>query len=204
MRVGTKSVLFGVHAFWWHPLTVLIAWHKLFGFANFWQLIAIFCHDLGYWGKPNMDGPEGETHPEGGARITLNVVYFLSYWFRRLRGEDHIQAQLYGSEDASGAMVFSLLHSRYYAFKLEEIPSNLCWADKLCVWYDPKWWYLLRAKLSGEIKEYRRNAAKCVPLYLPDSVWFDFYRKKVIKQVAGRIPATKGHHLDENIESVAE
>ena len=32
MRVGTKSVLFGVHAVWIHPFFVAWAWWRLFGF----------------------------------------------------------------------------------------------------------------------------------------------------------------------------
>ena len=31
--------------------------------------VAFFVHDIGYLGKPNMDGPEGERHVEVGARI---------------------------------------------------------------------------------------------------------------------------------------
>ncbi|MFP3947126.1 MAG: hypothetical protein ACLFWG_00215 [Longimicrobiales bacterium] len=70
MRVGTRSVLFGVHAFWMHPFFVARAWWKLYGFPwdpRLW--VAFFVHDLGYWGKPNMDGPEGERHPELGATL---------------------------------------------------------------------------------------------------------------------------------------
>ena len=70
MKVGTKSVLFGVHCFFLHPIFVAIAWTKLYGFPfdpRIW--VAFFVHDLGYWGKPNMDGPEGETHVELGAKI---------------------------------------------------------------------------------------------------------------------------------------
>lgn len=31
MKVGTKSVLFGAHCFFIHPVFVAIAWIKLFG-----------------------------------------------------------------------------------------------------------------------------------------------------------------------------
>ncbi|MCK5235828.1 MAG: hypothetical protein KAR06_02490, partial [Deltaproteobacteria bacterium] len=60
--VGTKSLLFGVHQFIWHPITVLIAWCKLYGWPTWPELVCIIVHDWGYWGKPNMDGPEGEKH----------------------------------------------------------------------------------------------------------------------------------------------
>ena len=71
MRVGTKSVLFGAHCFFLHPWFVAAAWWRLYGFPwdpRLW--VAFFVHDIGYLGKPNMDGPEGESHPELGARIT--------------------------------------------------------------------------------------------------------------------------------------
>lgn len=70
MNIGTKSVLFGAHQFLIHPLFVALAWWRLYGFPwdpRLW--VAFFVHDLGYWGKPNMDGEEGEQHPMLGARI---------------------------------------------------------------------------------------------------------------------------------------
>lgn len=51
MKTGTKSVLFGAHCFFIHPLFVALAWWKLFGFPwdpRLW--VAFFVHDLGYWG----------------------------------------------------------------------------------------------------------------------------------------------------------
>lgn len=70
MKIGTKSVLFGAHCFFLHPWFVAAAWWKLYGFPfdpRLW--VAFFVHDLGYWGKPNMDGIEGERHPYFGAKI---------------------------------------------------------------------------------------------------------------------------------------
>ncbi len=68
--VGTRSVLFGAHCFWIHPWFVAAAWWKLFGFPRDWRLwIAFFVHDLGYVGKPDMDGDEGERHVEWGANL---------------------------------------------------------------------------------------------------------------------------------------
>lgn len=197
MKVGTKSVLFGVHQFLWHPFTVLLAWRKLYGtWPAWWQCIAIFCHDLGYWGKPNMDGPEGELHPVRGAEWAGTAVKFLAWCGWRLRGVKSDVAMFLADLVALEVMKFSIYHSRYFSFKHGAEPSDLAWADKLCVWYDPAWFYLLRANLSGEIKEYRRNATKCVPEFLPDSAWLFWYRNKVTAQVAARLPATEGHHID--------
>lgn len=158
MRIGTKSVLFGVHQFLIHPWFVAWAWFKLYGFRRvdigphrmlltdkdglYWGTgreyasllrpalwIAFFVHDLGYLGKPNMDGPEGETHPEVGAFI----MYAL---FGRVWSD------------------FTLYHSRFLAKQRGRTPSALCIADKLAIILPPDWFYLLFANLTGEIDEY--------------------------------------------------
>jgi len=130
MNVGTKSVLFGAHQFLIHPWFVAYAWWKLYGFPfdpRLW--IAFFLHDLGYWGKPNMDGPEGERHPEFAAN-------FMGFFF--------------GGEWSN----FCLYHSRFYSKKHGADYSRLCPADKLAVSFEPWWLYLPRVIMSGEIKEY--------------------------------------------------
>lgn len=135
MKIGTKSVLFGAHCFFLHPFFVAVAWTKLYGFPfdpRLW--IAFFVHDLGYIGKPNMDGEEGETHVELGAKI---MSIFGKKW----------------SE-------FSMYHSRYYAKKHGANPSKLCFADKLSFSYTPAWLYLPMVNATGEIKEYLQNAKK--------------------------------------------
>ena len=133
MKVGTKSILFGAHQFFIHPIFVFIAWWILYGFPldpRLW--IAFFVHDLGYWGKPNMDGPEGEQHPVYGA----NIMYFLGYkWYE-----------------------LCLFHSRFLAKKYNCQYSKLCVADKLAVSLEPWWLYLPRVIMSGEIKEYMKIA----------------------------------------------
>ena len=70
MRVGTKSVIFGVHAILVHPFFVAYAWSRLFGFPwdpRLW--VAFLVHDLGYIGKANMEGSEGQQHVVLGGRI---------------------------------------------------------------------------------------------------------------------------------------
>jgi len=97
--------------------------------------LAFLVHDIGLFGKPNIDGPEGETHPEVGAAI-----------MRRLFGEPW------------GDLV--LLHSRYYAKRLGREPSPLCIADKWAILVEPSWLYLPRARWSGELAEYMAVAKK--------------------------------------------
>jgi hypothetical protein len=70
MRVGTKSLLWGAHCFLIHPFFVFRAWCRLFGFP--WDvrvLCACFLHDIGYFQRADMDGPDGEEHVILGARI---------------------------------------------------------------------------------------------------------------------------------------
>lgn len=131
MSVGTRSVLFGAHQFLIHPLFVAWAWWKLYGFPfdpRLW--VAFVVHDLGYWGKPNMDGEEeGERHVEFGAKLMTQL--FSPQW-----GE------------------FCLYHSRFYAKRDGKPYSRLCVADKLAVVLEPWWLYLPRVWLSSELWEY--------------------------------------------------
>lgn len=147
MTVGTKSVLYGAHCFFFHPWFVAYSWWKLYGFPfdpRLWA--AFFLHDIGYIGKPNMDGPEGESHPEVGAEI-------MSYLFdKRPRFDSN------GYQINKEWRDFTLYHSRYYAKKNGNKPSKLCFADKLAFVYTPRWLYLKMVTATGEINEYLKNA----------------------------------------------
>lgn len=163
MKIGTRSILFGVHAFWWHPLVVLLAWFRLYkSFPKWWQLIAIFCHDLGYWGLPNIDGPEGKQHPTKGAALTAKIValFMGPSW---------------------DVYFFSLLHSRDAAARAGLPVSDLYAPDKYAIWFEPAWFYLLRARLSSEIHEFKQHAidAKHIPAGATDREWLDFYRNNI-------------------------
>ena len=136
MRVGTKSVLFGAHCFFLHPWFVAWAWWKLYGFPldpRLW--VAFFVHDIGYLGKPNMDGDEGEAHPVLAAEIMGRL--FGGHWHD-----------------------FCLLHSRYFAKKLGKPFSRLCVADKLAICLTPAWLYLPMVNWTGEIHEYLKLAQR--------------------------------------------
>ena len=139
MKVGTKSLLFGAHQFILHPIFVFIAWWKLYGFPNKIQYyVAFIVHDWGYWGKPNMDGEEGETHPEVGARIMHKLFDTDSFkWYN-----------------------FTLYHSRFYAKRNSRAISKLCIADKYAFLIPHKWLYMLLVNTSGEINEYLTNSRK--------------------------------------------
>jgi hypothetical protein len=139
MRIGTKSVLFGAHCFFIHPWFVALAWWKLYGFPfdpRLW--VAFFVHDLGYIGKPNMDGEEGELHPHFGAIIMHHLFDRSAY-----RWHD-----------------FCLCHSRYLAKRYGLKPSRLCFADKLSFALTPAWLYLPMTRATGELNEYLKNAQR--------------------------------------------
>jgi hypothetical protein len=162
MKVGTKSVLFGVHAFWWHPITVALAWRRYHGqwpkHATEWA--AIFCHDLGYWGMPNMDGPEGKEHPWRGGYLAARL-------FKKVPDQIAVMAHCWG-------------HSRSFAKAHRFMLSPLCVPDKICVVYDPIWFYVLRATLSGEIHEFVANAP--APVRVNRFLWYRWYRSEVRKE----------------------
>lgn len=150
MKIGTKSILYGVHCFFLHPWFVAASWLRLYGlrfvrckstgvttwFFDPFLWICFFVHDLGYFGKPNMDGEEGESHPVLGARIIG--------WFAGLLGQDSRERWY----------AFCLYHSRFLARRDGHEPSLLCWADKYAIAITPSWIYLPMAKATGELQEY--------------------------------------------------
>lgn len=153
MKVGTKSVLFGAHCFLIHPVILFIAWWKLFGFPYSPKLwVAFFVHDLGYFGKPNMDGAEGVTHPELGAMIMHKLFDEKGTVVNIGRNQTIRTADKMEWHD------FVLYHSRFYAKKYGKQPSKLCIADKLAICLEPTYFYLLRVNLSGEVTEYMKVA----------------------------------------------
>lgn len=156
MRMGTKSLLFGAHAFWLHPILVWIGWVKTFGFRRVYYRplvasraisvhamhpmlwVACIVHDWGYFGKPNMDGPEGQEHPQLG----MNIVYRLCKMLRM--------------RSKSTWAVFTGAHSGSFCKRrLNNIPTSpLYYPDKLALVYHPAILYVLGCWWSGELDEY--------------------------------------------------
>lgn len=137
LRIGTRSLLLGYHAFWLHPFFVAAAWWKLYGFPvdpRLW--FAFFLHDIGYIGKPNMDGAEGIAHPFTGA---------------------HILHALFDGFGGSDWYHFSLYHSRTICNMYFGRPSDLCFADKLAFNLYPVRLLKLMYKITGEGDEYLHN-----------------------------------------------
>ncbi|MEW5932067.1 MAG: hypothetical protein AB1816_00585 [Bacillota bacterium] len=163
LPIGRRSLLAGAHQFLIHPLFVLAAWWKLYGRPSWKEVVCILVHDWGYWFAHDLDGLEGKKHPELGARLA-------GRWF--------------GPE----CQDLCLYHSRYYARQAGTEPSRLCWADKLGMALEPWWLYLPRAWLSGELAEYRENAARSglTPRSAGHRRWHRDFRARVLRQVAER------------------
>lgn len=151
MKIGTKSLLFGAHQFILHPLFLAAAWTRLFGFPwdpRLW--VAFFVHDLGYWGKPNMDGEEGEAHVFFGAGLFATIMApltrFRPFCFR------------FSSWDRYKKWYcFSFYHSRAMAKKYDTLVSALGVADKYVIVITPWWLYVPLTRWTGEIREYQKT-----------------------------------------------
>ena len=163
--MGSRSLLFGVHQLYWHPLTVAVAWRSIYGRWPTWrEAFCILIHDLGYVGCATMDGEhDGERHPELGARIASGLL---------------------GREWG----LFVLLHSRHYARRVNRSPSPLCWADKFSILYEPWWLYLPRACATGELAQYRSSAAGAGAVTADKShrEWFAFIQAYFREQALSR------------------
>lgn len=134
MTIGTKSVLFGAHCFLLHPFYVAKAWTKLYRPPRSLPLwLSFFVHDLGYVGRHDLDGPQGEEHVRLGGAI---MRFFCGSWW----------------ED------FTVCHSRFWAKKRGRQFSRLCVADKLAFVITPLWLYLPMTRATGELQEYMANA----------------------------------------------
>lgn len=82
MKQGTISVFFGCHNIF-HSVFVLIAWIKLYRrLPKFWQLICIFIHDIGHYGKNYLDNiAEKKRHWIGGARLAEKLFGIKGFLF---------------------------------------------------------------------------------------------------------------------------
>lgn len=104
------------------------------------------------------------------------MAYYLAAKVARWTGD----TELHQMFDAGDAYLLSLYHSREYSKAHERLPSALCWADKYCCFFDPAWFYLLRGHLSGEIYEFRANAAGQIPDSFSYADWYRWYRLKIL------------------------
>ena len=144
MKIGTKTLFFGCHQFIIHPLYVYIAWIKLYHkLPSIGETLAIIIHDWGYFGKGDLDGIDGEKHPEWACKFFNNIkhLWFTQNWFVKCL-------------DLSDLCLY---HSRSYAKIYNAEPSKLCWADKYGTILYGKYLWTFLATISGELNEYKTN-----------------------------------------------
>jgi hypothetical protein len=201
MTVGTKSVLFGAHCFFLHPFLLAWAWTRRHGFPldpRLW--VAFFVHDLGYLGKPNMDGPEGETHPELGARIMHFLFDFTTidgYFWNDI---EHEYMPIYRRE--FGWHDFCLYHSRFYAKREGRDPSKLCFVDKEVIILTPTWLYVFLTRLTGEILEYTKRATGAEIVGWREQIaWYEDLKKFARGWVAEHVDGKKDEWTSREDES---
>ena len=152
MKIGTKSLLFGCHQFVLHPVYTYVAWRKLYNeFPSIGETVAIIIHDWGYWGKSNLDGEEGEKHPEWAYNF-FNKYPVSSYVY--VFGEHRYIRYI---QECYSLAVLCLFHSRFYAKNNDVEPSKLCWADKYGTILYGKYLWSFFATISGELNEYMTN-----------------------------------------------
>ena len=193
MKIGTKSLLFGVHQFILHPLLTLWGWVILYGWSAekyglvWWKLLVCFAvHDWGYWDRSDIDGDEGVYHVSKGAYLAHKMDCYTDnryYNLCLLHSRSFSQEILYNRIDRFG-------HPRLHQWGIEaRQPSMLCWADKLGTAMMPTWLWVFLARLSGELNEYRNNPKynsrdKSCPYK-----WFEDYKKTkpIIIKHANRI-----------------
>lgn len=107
MKQGTASVLCGCHSPI-HSLLVLLAWHKWHRrWPAPWQIVCIFLHDIGHWGKDYLDDYEQKKkHGELGARVATRL--FGQKGFDLIAGhnsyDDRPKSELYTPDKYSWVM----------------------------------------------------------------------------------------------------
>jgi len=169
VTLGTKTLLFGVHQVFIHPLLVTIAWVKLYrSFPNWRELFCIFIHDWGYWGKPSLKDADGDTHPELGAKIAHRLFDMQSSLFFDRGGKRWTPSTHTKWQD------FILGHSSFYIIRNEINPSKLLAHDKYFHCLIPLWAYKLLAVPTGEFKHYRElnHARQVSDLSVSDAEWW--------------------------------
>jgi hypothetical protein len=123
MKEGTKSILFGVHQFLIHPYFVVKGWRFYHGrFPMLWELICIFIHDWGIWGKDYLRYPETKkNHPLLGASIAFAL--FGDKGFNLVAGHSSGYVQYLDEEDID---VSDLYYADKYSWLLAH-PLFLRW-----------------------------------------------------------------------------
>lgn len=151
LSLGTKTLLFGVHQVFIHPFMVTVSWIILYKSLPSWrELVCIFIHDWGYWGKADLKGRQGDMHPLLGARIAKT---------------------LFGPKFE----MFILGHSTFFCKRMAIPCSKLMAPDKYWHCIIPYWFYWILAAPTGELRHYRdlNHARQVANPDVSDAEWFN-------------------------------
>lgn len=131
MKEGTKSVLFGCHNPIIHGLCVLRAWKQEYGsWPEWWQVIGIFLHDIGVWGRPYLSDDEAKKgHWKKGA---WQSAFLVSWICRKVFGSQRIN-----SKESFDVWLFCAGHCPEESGWPQ---SKLARADKRSWLVAPMWW----------------------------------------------------------------
>lgn len=82
MKQGTVSVIIGCHSPI-HSVIVILAWCRLYGrWPRLWQIVCIFLHDIGHWGRDYLDDYDAKKdHWKLGAEIGRRLFGPKAYAF---------------------------------------------------------------------------------------------------------------------------
>jgi hypothetical protein len=163
VTLGTKTLLFGVHQFFIHPLLVIIAWVKLYrSFPSWRELLCIAIHDWGYWGVVDLKGAEGDRHPEVGARIATRLL---------------------GPEWGD----FILGHSSFYSVRNGVKQSKLLAPDKYWHCMIPLWFFKILSVPTGELRYYRtrQHARQVAAVHETDEQWWAKLQQICLQKIDG-------------------
>jgi len=133
MKVGTKTLLCGTHQVILHPVLMLVAFIKVHRRCpSMAEFLAIWLHDIGYWGRAGLDIKGGEEHPYAGAKLMEKL--FGKHGRDLVLGHSSCTCAKEGIEKSS-----LYLPDKHYFLLL---PPRLHW---------------LLAILSGECEEYKNT-----------------------------------------------
>jgi hypothetical protein len=124
MKQGTISVLIGCHSPI-HSALVVLAWRRLYGrWPRPWQVVCIFLHDIGHWGRDYLDDYEQKReHWKLGARIAQRL-FGVKGW------------QLTAGHCSHSGMPLSDLYK----------------ADKYSYYLAPRWWLYANLLFEPKLK----------------------------------------------------
>lgn len=160
MTEGTISVLFGCHSVI-HSLCVLRAWRYLYRRWPWgWQIVCIFLHDVGHWGRDYLSNPEEkEDHWYLGAKIA-RWLFGMKGW-QLVKGHTKVslggKGQIYSVAIINNKLCGGTVpNENLYEWNNDtdawvQKMSLLAKADKYSHLFAPMWWLRLVKRVEMKV-----------------------------------------------------